>query len=533
MKRITRYILLAMLPLLGTQLLWAQATQYDCATVQKKNHYPAFYCDCHEQSVPFHFPLDTIITDTTWFQASFNDIRQGLCAYWLAKGSVTFEIYAYCTSHFPSIEPMTVGKDRMKELDATEINEKIEAAGQIGEILTQTVNPYIRVYPNLRGDTGRVFCFPYNQGPQSTCEDILPVVNYMTYVRNEREDVYELPKTTVRKQMGFRWKQAAEEDCQLYITRDSCNGELILGPITLSDSMHLWLPDSLTMDAAYRNYPLYVHASSDSALAGRLTFYSNIKMLRDTVDTTFCEGKYLELKQRRYTRDTMVYDTTYLAHDTLRCTLYNIFVTPPTPQTRTLSLKQSQLPYLFEKQHYITAFGTDTAVITKDNSCTQIYHLTVNHKITTETIHTDTSLCIGKTITVSGVTYSNGTHTLRDTTMRDADTRVITIYTIRFTEPEMEYDTLQLEAHQLVDGYPYQGQYLYDYGTDTLTINKRETCTRIISVTVEQPQIDDPQNYEQSSAPDPKKAYKVVRDGQIYIVRDGQWYNLVGKRIED
>lgn len=522
-----------MFTLLGAQMLWAQATQQDCATVQKKMHYPYFYCDCHENAVPFHFPLDTIITDTTWFQASFNDLRQGMCAYWLAKGSVTFEIYAYCSSHSPSIEPMTVGKDRMKEMDATEINQKIEAAGQIGEILTQAVSPYIRVYPRLAGDTGRVFCYPYNQGPHSTCEDILPVVNYMTYVRNEREDVYELSQTTSRKQMAFRWKQETDSPCQIYITRDSCNGAQILGPITLVDSMHLWMPDSLTMAAAYRKYPLYVHVTSDSALAGRLTFYSNIKMVHDTVDTTFCEGRYLEIKQRQIRRDTTIYDTTYLAHDSLRCTRYNVVVTPPTPKTKTLSIKQSQLPYLFEKQYYITAFGTDTAVIYKDNECTQIYHLTINHKMSTETISTDTTLCVGKTITVSGVTYNKGTHTLRDTTMRDADTRVITLYTIRFIEPEMEFDTVQVEPYDLINGYPYLGKYLYEYGTDTLTISKRETCTRIISVTVEQPEKDEPQNYEQNAATDPKKAYKVVRNGRIYIVRDGQWYNVVGMKEED
>lgn len=531
MKHITRTILLATLVLVGAQSLWAQATDQDCATVQKKMHYPYYYCDCHHNAVPFHFPLDTTISDTTWFQAEFKDLRQGMCAYWFADGSVTFEIYAYCTSYSPSIPPMSVGQNRMKEMDAEEINNKIAATGQIGEILTSTIKPYIRVYPSIPGRSGRVLCYPYDQGPHSTCEDILPVVNFITYVRNESEDIYELKKTAGRKQMAIRWKQETDRPCQIYVTRDSCNGAQISGPITLTDSMHLWMPDSLTM--ANRTTPLYVHAVSADSLAGRLTFYTNIKMVHDTVDTTFCEGRYLELKKHRYMQDTVVYDTTYLASDTLLCTRYNIVVTPPTPQNKTLNLKQSELPYLFEKQHYITAFGKDTAIITKTGECTKTYYLTVNHKITTQTIKTDTTLCIGKSITLSGVTYSSGTHTLRDTTMQDADTRVITAYTIRFVEPEMEFDTIQVEAYELTDGYPYLGEYLYSYGTDTLTISKRNECTRIISVTVETPVIDDPQNYQQNEGIESKRTYKIIRNGQIYIVRDGRWYNVVGVKKED
>lgn len=512
----------------GVQALWAQETP-DCATTQKKYNYPYFYCDCHDATW-FRFPLDTVISDTTWYKVQFDQIRQGLCAYWFAEGSVTFEIYAFCTSSEPSIEPMTVGKDRMKEMDATEINQKIDASEKIGDAL-QGLIPRIRVYPSTPGRSGRVLCYPYNKGPHSTCTDILPVVNGMTYVRNENEDIYELSQTTGRKQMAIRWKQDTDRPCQVYITRDSCNGTQVLAPITLTDSMHLWLPDSLTMAAARNQYPLYVHAVSDTALAGRLTFYTGVKMVHDTIDTTFCEGRYLELKKHRYMRDTTVYDTTYLAHDTLLCTRYNIVVTPPTPKTQTLNLKQSQLRnYLFMNQHYITNFGQDTAIITKTGNCTEIYYLTINHKIDTKTVKTDTTLCIGKTITLSsGVTYSSGTHILRDTTMQDADTKVITEYTIRFTEPEMEFDTVYVEAYELLDGYRYEGQYLYDYGTDTLNIKKREECTRIICLTVEPPIIDDPQNYQQNEGTEPKRTYKIVRNGQIYIIRDGRWYNLLGK----
>lgn len=509
--------------------IYAQTTQYSCEELQRRNNYPYFYCDCQD-AVPFHFPLDATISDTTWFTATFNDIKQGLCAYWFSDESVTFEIYGYCTSRIPVIQ-MTIGGNRMKEMSIEEINERIKAAGQLGDVLTQAVNPVIRVYPN-NGGTGHVYCYPYNEGPTSTCENTLKIVNRMTFVRNETEDVYLLEGKTARSRFGMRWKQEKDSAVTLFITRDSCNGEIVAGPVTLTDSMHLWLPDSLTMRTAYNSatrHPLYVHAHSAANLAGRLSFYTTLKMMRDTVDTTLCEGRYLPLGNQRYYRDTLLYDTTFVMGDTLLTTQYNLTVTPPTPQSQTLSLKQSQLPYLFEKQYYVRAFGKDTAEIRKDGECTKLYYLTVNHNITTKTETTDTTICEGKTLRLSNITYSRDT-VLRDTTMRDADTRVITAYTIHFAEPELEYDTLYVEGADLVNGYFYQNEIFYDYETRTIEVKKSGQCTRRIEVTILPPKEPEQTGIEEQTADDQRR-YKLLRDGQIVLIRQGEQYNMLGEKI--
>lgn len=102
---------------------------------------------------------------------------------------------------------MTVGANRMHEMDVTEINSKLEEMGDMAELMSQALTPRIKVYPN--GGTGTVYCYPYDQGPWSTCSDILPVIPRMTYVCDQATEVYELkPSRIASTGKGFiQWKQ--------------------------------------------------------------------------------------------------------------------------------------------------------------------------------------------------------------------------------------------------------------------------------------------------------------------------------------
>ena len=93
----------------------------------KKWYYdaPYFFCDCEYNSIAFSFPVDTIISDTTWWTATVEDMRKGISAYWFADCSVTMEVYALCVSNTPTIV-QKVGKDKMCEMDVSEINKKLE-----------------------------------------------------------------------------------------------------------------------------------------------------------------------------------------------------------------------------------------------------------------------------------------------------------------------------------------------------------------------------------------------------------------------
>ena len=77
---------------------------------------PDFFCECEYNSIAFSFPVDTIISDTTWWTATVDDMRKGISAYWFADCSVTMEIYALCVSNTPTIVQQG-GNDKMCEMD--------------------------------------------------------------------------------------------------------------------------------------------------------------------------------------------------------------------------------------------------------------------------------------------------------------------------------------------------------------------------------------------------------------------------------
>ena len=164
--------------------------------------YPAHYCECRNNSIPFQFPLEVELTDTMWFSSTAKDMKLGLSAYWIASSSLTFEIYAYCSSVTPTFT-MTVGANQMREMSVDDINAKLEQmAGTSASSVIETLTPRIKVYPN--GGTGHVYCYPYDQGPKSTCDTILRFLPRMTYVCDQAEEVYKLqPNNIASTGQGF------------------------------------------------------------------------------------------------------------------------------------------------------------------------------------------------------------------------------------------------------------------------------------------------------------------------------------------
>lgn len=165
-----------------------EKASYSCRILQASLKAPYYFCDCYEGASTFRFPLSTQISDTVWYTASVDDVRKGLTAYWFADCSVTLEVYALCSGKTPTIS-MTIGKDQMREMDATSVNQKIDEMGDAAGQLISALTPHIRVYPNGTC-SGQVYVYPYNEGPHSTCEATLPVRTSMTYVSNHADDVY-------------------------------------------------------------------------------------------------------------------------------------------------------------------------------------------------------------------------------------------------------------------------------------------------------------------------------------------------------
>ena len=454
---------------------------------------PYYYCDCRNAQ-PFQFPLKVAVTDTMWYSTSLNDMKQGLCAYWFSDCSITFEIYAFCSSKAPSFA-MTVSANQMREMSVEKINEKLEAMGDQAEALGQILTPRIRVYPN--GGSGTVYCYPYDQGPASTCDSLLQVFPGMTYVCDRDTEVYELKPAKISSYgSGFiRWQQQKNQQGTIWLTEGSCDGTEI-GRAVMSDSMHVYVLDSVKMQAAKNaGNSVFVHVAHDASYVGRMMYHNTINWDKQTIDTTICQGKSLKLADTVLTQTTSyTRDTLWVKHDTLALTTFNLTVEEPTPIYDTLKLKYRQFPYTYRNNILPKeGWGDYDFTVRQADKCDERYLLHVDHNYVTTTTVVDTTLCLGKTIKISGKTYSRDTvihdsvWTYEAATNATPDTYTIRHITLHFAEPDVEYDTISVLPSKMTNrGYWYSTLGVMVFYGDTMIVKKKNnTCTRYIQLHVD------------------------------------------------
>ena len=495
--------------------------------------YPEHYCICRNTSQEFHFPLEMQIADTMWFSSTVDDLKVGLSAYWFSNCSVTFEVYAFCSSKTPTIK-MTVGSNQMREMDVADINRKLDEMGNMAELVSQVLTPRVKVYPN--GGTGQVYCYPYDQGPHSTCSDSLPLIPRMTYVCDQPDEVYELrPDKIASTGIGFiRWKQKNNQSGTIRLTEGSCNGPEIARAV-MTDSLRVMMLDATKMKALKTaGTSVFVHVDHAAGYVGRIYYHNSIVWDEQRIDTTICQGKTVQLADTALSATT-VYpnDTLWIGGDTLSLTTYHLTVEPPTPQYDTLRLKAAQLPTTYHNQYIAKdGWGDYDFTIHQAGKCDDRYLVHVEHVITKRETVVDTTICLGKNISFSGVTYTTDT-IIRDSAWVDADTWVTSDITIRFADPEMEYDTIALKPSQLAGkGYWYGtlGVTITEYGDTLIVKTKKNTCTRWIQLTVVEAEETPTGMIE--NADNKVHTYKYMRDGMLYIRREGKEYDLLGRPIE-
>jgi len=450
--------------------------------------YPYYYCDCRNSSTEFSFPLETTITDTVWYQASVDDMKQGLSAYWFADCSVTFEVYAFCSSKAPTIS-MTVNANTMREMDVAKINQKLEEMGDMAELMSQVLTPRVRVYPN--NGSGKVYCYPYDQGPLSTCDAPLPVIPRMTYVCSDSVEVYELkPEKMSPNGQGFiRWKQKNNQPGSIRLTLGSCDGSEI-GNVTLADSARVYVIDSAQLvSAKNNNQSIFVHVSHPADYVGRMFYHNQIRWDAQQIDTTICQGIGLQLADTVLNETTFFAgDTLWKAGDTLFLTSYDLTIDTPETQYDTLRLKAAQLPYNYHNQIIPKdGWGDYDLTIHQADKCDERYLLHVEHDFVTNKTEIHDTLCLGKTVTYGDITYSTDT-VIRDSVWTTADTWTIRDISIVFTDPETEYDTISvLPSKMKGNGYWYSdlGVLIREYGDTLIVKKKKNQCTRWIQLHVD------------------------------------------------
>lgn len=351
---------------------------------------PYFFCECEYNSIPFSFPVDTIITDTVWWTATVEDMRKGISAYWFSDCSVTMEVYALCVSNTPTIV-QSVGRNRMCEMDVSEINKKLEEMENLSFLTALT--PHIRVYPRA-GGSGHVYCYPYDQGPHSTCENPLPLFPGMTYVCDKAENVYRLdPAQMPASGNSFVvWRQKKSEPVEVWMTIDECEGEEV-GRAILSDSLHVFQPNAEMMKSTKTsNRTLWLHAKHAEGIVGRLEYYLNptVEESGTSVSKTTCLGKTQTLNQRIYSSDTTFVDTIRVGIDTLHTTSVKFVFTQPTVTYDTLRVDAATLSRGY--RHTATGivlfeYGDTIVDIVKANTCTRRYQITVLNPEGIETVN--------------------------------------------------------------------------------------------------------------------------------------------------
>ena len=470
----------------------AQKVTAKCEADRVRLGYPYHYCKCHEEAVWFFYGIEAEITDTVWFWAEIDDLRQGISAYWFADCSVTMELYAYCTSKEPTIS-MTVGGNQMREKDMTEINRKLDEMGDMAQILQNAVTPRLKVYPNKNSSgvgSGYVYVYPYDEGPNSTCDDPLPVRAGMTYISSSEQDIYRLAPAQIPTsgKMCVQWKQKTNQPCTLNVRQGDCDGPIILTKQFADSTKLLYLDENAMKQHKSAKDTLYFEFNHASDITGRIMFRNNVKMLTDTIDSTFCQGKYVELLDTILRETTEYPDTVWVTKDTVRIHQYNLHVTLPDTIHDTLRVTSKQLPLLYKNQERINkgGYGNYEFLIHEKNGCDTYYFLNVEHKITYTSTIINQTLCKGKSYNYNGTVYTSN-YDLQDSVWIDEDTRAWADIHIHFTEPTMEFDTVWVYPSVMnsATGYYYRpgNTYFHTFGTDTITVTKKNTCTRVISVT--------------------------------------------------
>lgn len=503
-----------------------------CELERKMLNAPYYYCDCKQNNTVFTFPMDLYVNDTAWFTASVSDLQQGLSAYWFADNcNIQLEVYAFCSSKAPSFT-MAVGGNQMREMDVSSINKKLAEMGEAAKLMAETLTPRIRVYPLKQGGSGHAICYPYNQGPHSVCDAPLNVINGMTYVSNHDYDVYVLRNKTITKncQIAVQWQEKKNAPCTMTVTRNTCDGE-ILAQMTLSDSTKLYYPDVAMMNAVKAaGDSLIFRFDHDSTKVGRIHFRLNPKFIRDTVNLTTCQGKKLILPDTILTQTTAYLDTGWITKDTIGIHTYNLTITPAPLEYDTIFVKSTQLPTLYQNQAYIPqgGYGDYDFTLSYTNDCDRHVLLHVIHQIDTIRDILNTTVCQGKTYKSGGVTYSEDVD-ITDSVMTNEDTYAIRDVHIHFTAPDTTSATYAVTESELREGFYYQGQLIQvqAFGDSVqITITKKNTCTKVVNLTVTQKISTDIQD----ANPAQDSSHRlVIENGHVFILQGKHKYSITGQ----
>lgn len=224
MKKIFTFISTAIL--LAAPALANQSVSTDCDGWE--DGYPSYYCDCRNQSkvnmlANLNDPLDITITDTIWYATSSKLFLKGLTVYLFSDTNVKFIVTQLCDNSPGNglYKDYVITSNQTRDVTSEDINKILAEHGATG----LATKMYFCIAPEEKGVETRFILAAYGTGPESTCEDCLPMLPNMVLVSSHSGDVFELDPALIPENATATIDWISDGGCLLSIARGTCNYE--------------------------------------------------------------------------------------------------------------------------------------------------------------------------------------------------------------------------------------------------------------------------------------------------------------------
>ena len=271
-----RYIYIALLLLATVAVAQEQMGLQDqpdkaswlCELQEKTGLVPSYYCECYEENTSFKLPMDITPNASKWYACTLKQLKNGMTAYLYSDCDVTLDIYGSCALSSPSYT-YTFAQNQARDVDGDKVVEKMtEKLAEYGMSYDENMSVYFRISPVGKG-TARLLCYAYNEGPASTCSDVLPLLMSMTFVSSHPNDIFLLTADQLPETDGVRVRWESDTNCTLRITRGNCNAEALLEvEVTAGDTYRL--PMDLINEVCESADKLYLQFTHPENTVGRI-----------------------------------------------------------------------------------------------------------------------------------------------------------------------------------------------------------------------------------------------------------------------
>ena len=219
-------------------------------------------------------------------------------------------------------------------------------------------------------------------------------------------------------------------------------------------------------------YDLTIHTPGQCDERYMLHVYHDVDTLINVRDTTICYGGSFLNKGKNYKNDVAFAATGWLDDDTYFIdSLYVYFDKVPNLIYDTINVNERKYGQLFDEEGDYRLRYPNPITKCTDSVVLHVRANTDGMKYVYEYI--DEELCQGKVYDYWGDEYTSSI-CFNDTNQITNDTFKVTVVTLIFTEPEPQYETVEIKSSNLP--YPYRGHTITAFGEYDITIHKEGKC---------------------------------------------------------